>query len=63
MEFATTVHSGLLLLNGRYDGKHNFIAMKVSGKDKFGSGFHFFPTKLLLHQMWMVVSLMAIGIK
>ena len=21
------------------------------GKDKFGSGFHFFPTKLLLHQM------------
>ena len=51
MEFATTVHNGLLLLNGRYDGKHNFIAMEVSGKDKFGSGFHFFPTKLLLHQM------------
>ena len=43
--------SGLLLLNGWYDGKHNFIAMEVSGKDKFGSGFHFFPTKLLLHQM------------
>ena len=51
MEFATTVHNGLLLLNGRYDGKHNFIAMEVSGKDKFGSGFHFYPTKLLLHQM------------
>ena len=29
MEFATTVHSGLLLLNGRYDGKHNFIAVEV----------------------------------
>ena len=51
MEFATTVHNGLLLLNGGYDGKHNFIAMEVSGKDKFGSGFHFFPMKLLLHQM------------
>ena len=29
MEFATTVHRGLLLLNGRYDGKHNFIAVEV----------------------------------
>lgn len=29
MEFATTEHSGLLLFNGRYDGKHDFIAVEV----------------------------------
>ena len=29
MEFATTEHSGLLLLNGWYHGKHNFIAVEV----------------------------------
>ena len=57
MEFATTEHSG------QYDGKHNFIAVEDCGKDKFGSGFHFFPTKSLLHQMKMVMSLTVIGIK
>ena len=29
MEFTTTEHSGLLLFNGRYDGKHDFIAVEV----------------------------------
>ncbi|XP_078343214.1 cadherin EGF LAG seven-pass G-type receptor 1-like [Oculina patagonica] len=29
LEFATTEHSGLLLFNGRYDGKHDFIAIEV----------------------------------
>ena len=29
LEFATTEHSGLLLYNGRYDGKHDFIAVLV----------------------------------
>ena len=29
MEFTTTKHSGLLLFNGRYDGKHDFIAVEV----------------------------------
>lgn len=29
LEFVTTEHSGLLLFNGRYDGKHDFIAVEV----------------------------------
>ena len=29
MEFTTTEHSGLLLFNGRCDGKHDFIAVEV----------------------------------
>ena len=29
MEFTTTEHCGLLLFNGRYDGKHDFIAVEV----------------------------------
>ena len=29
LEFTTTEHSGLLLYNGRYDGKHDFIAVLV----------------------------------
>ena len=29
MEFTTTEHSGLLLFDGRYDGKHDFIAVEV----------------------------------
>ena len=29
IEFTTTEHSGLLLLNGRYDGKHDFIEVEV----------------------------------
>ena len=32
LEFATIEHSGLLLYNGRFNGKHDFISLSIEGE-------------------------------